>query len=357
MRNPYKSMLRAMLASTAFCSIPSATASQVSGNGVNLPLPYRVITQFAEPTWIENIAVRANGELLLSFLLPNASLWSVARPADTTAGPQIDNLGLFQPAQGLMGIAEPEPDLFVLASSVFTSTTDNATTVCRTWTADFRGGRTAPEIKVVADIPNATIPNGVTAVPGNNSVVLIADSGNGLVYRVDISTGRHDVAVQVPEMAVVVNAQVGVNGIHVHDGHLYWTNAGAATIYRLRINTDGSPATKCGAKVETVAKLDATFLDDFAISADGTIWVVTDFDNRLIAVQPTTGNNSSTSVVVEGAVSELTLAGGTSAAFGRGETDRHVLYVTTNGGLNSPVNGTVTEGGKVVAVDTSGFRF
>jgi hypothetical protein len=32
-----------------------------------------------------------------------------------------------------------------------------------------------------------------------------------------------------------------------------------------------------------------------------------------------------------------------------------VLYITTTGALAAPVNGTVIEGGKVVAVDTRGF--
>ncbi|KAK2030013.1 hypothetical protein LX32DRAFT_651854 [Colletotrichum zoysiae] len=32
--------------------------------------------------------------------------------------------------------------------------------------------------------------------------------------------------------------------------------------------------------------------------------------------------------------------------------DRHIVYVTTNGGVAGPVNGTITEPGKVVAIDT-----
>ena len=54
--------------------------------------------------------------------------------------------------------------------------------------------------------------------------------------------------------------------------------------------------------------------------------------------------------IVVGSVSEMTVAGSTALAFGRGKKDKDVFYVSTGGGLFKPINGTVTEGAKVVAV-------
>lgn len=51
----------------------------------------------------------------------------------------------------------------------------------------------------------------------------------------------------------------------------------------------------------------------------------------------------------------MTVAGGTTCQFGRGAGDKDVLYVVTTGGMSAPVNGELTEGGKVVAVNTTTF--
>ncbi|KAI1259644.1 hypothetical protein F5Y18DRAFT_408913 [Xylariaceae sp. FL1019] len=144
---------------------------------------------------------------------------------------------------------------------------------------------------------------------------------------------------------------IGVNGVHVRDGYLYWTNSATVSVYRIKITDQGFPAS-C-ARVELVSTLDAGFVDDFAIGGDGTIWVATNSDNRLIAAQPFTDH----SVVVDGATNTLALAGDTSAIFGRGERDHSTLYVATCGGMRSPINGNLVEPGKIVAIDTDGFHF
>ena len=57
-------------------------------------------------------------------------------------------------------------------------------------------------------------------------------------------------------------------------------------------------------------------------------------------------------VTVDGSQYQLTVAGDTACHFGRRQTDRKTLYVVTDGGLADPVNGTVVEGGKAIALDT-----
>ncbi|KAI8624655.1 hypothetical protein F5Y19DRAFT_453349 [Xylariaceae sp. FL1651] len=222
-------------------------------------------------------------------------------------------------------------------------------TTAPVWTVDFRGGGKKPQVKLVKKLERAGVLNGVTALPGVDDTVLIADSTKGIVWHVDIHTGAYEVGVQVDEMSG--GAAVGVNGVHVHDGFLYWTNSSTRTIYRIKITPQGFAATCAGA--EAVAVIDAVFLDDFAIGDDGTIWVATNYDNRLFAVQSSTNQ----SVVAAGSPTEFTVAGDTAAVFGRGTSDRQTLYVSTNGGLKAPINSTLMEGGKVVAIDTAGFRF
>ncbi|KAI1338573.1 hypothetical protein F5Y15DRAFT_121894 [Xylariaceae sp. FL0016] len=318
-------------------------------HGVTLPLPHRDVIQLSNPTWLENIAVRSNGDLLLTVLgYPEAAIYSVSGPA-SGAAPSLTTIGDFSSANYLLGIAEPAPDLFVVVGSATDAATNGTTWPA--WRLDFRDRGGEPAIEVIGRIDDATVLNGVAALPENSDVVLVADSSGGLVWRLDITTGAYERAIQVPEMGFAANASspTGVNGVKVCAGYLYWTNSYTQTIYRVGITRDGFAAE--GAEVEMVGELDATFLDDFAIGDDGIIWAATDFDNRLFAVQPF-GQN----VVVEGGVTQFTLAGDTSAAFGRGETDKHILYVATNGALRVPINGT-SEGGKVVAIDTQSFRF
>lgn len=51
----------------------------------------------------------------------------------------------------------------------------------------------------------------------------------------------------------------------------------------------------------------------------------------------------------------MTLAGSVAPAFGTLPRDTDTLYVATSGGMVFPINGTIVEGGKIVAVDTKGF--
>jgi hypothetical protein len=72
---------------------------------------------------------------------------------------------------------------------------------------------------------------------------------------------------------------------------------------------------------------------------------------RLLAVTP-----DGSITVVSGAPDELTVAGVVTGAFGTLAGDESTFYCVTNGGMNVPINGTMIEGGKLAAVDTSSFE-
>ncbi|KEY64093.1 hypothetical protein S7711_09488 [Stachybotrys chartarum IBT 7711] len=93
-------------------------------------------------------------------------------------------------------------------------------------------------------------------------------------------------------------------------------------------------------------------LDDFAIDSNGTIWACTNLNHTVVALGP-----SGEFATVAGSSTEITVAGDTSAAFGRRRKDNAMLNVVTSGAWSKPVNGTITEGGKIVTVDTTRFRF
>jgi hypothetical protein len=308
------------------------------------------VYQFPNRTWIENIAVRENGELLLTTVFPKASLYVLENPQ--APKPNVTLLHTFG-VDSLLGIAETQRDKFVVVGGNFSGNAVGVPGSFAAWTVDFGSNDTAPQIKTVAHLSKAHFLNGVTKVPGCNEV-LIADSALGLAWRLNVETGDYEVGIKRPEMRPAQHAplKIGVNGIHYFNGYVYWTNSFEATLYRIEVGRQGHPAP--GAVVETVAKVNASFLDDFTIDTNATTWATTHLDNKLVAIEP-----NGDSVVFAGSAHELTVAGDSACKFGRTEEDKDILYVVTDGGLASPVilvNGTnVVEPGKVVAIDTRGF--
>jgi hypothetical protein len=141
--------------------------------------------------------------------------------------------------------------------------------------------------------------------------------------------------------------------VRIKNGYLYFSNSNLVKIFRIKITKDGYVAQNGKADVDVYADLGKVtiFVDDFTFKDDGTLWAVSNDGNTIVAVS----KDGKIIEEVAGRRDQLTIAGGTAAAFGRTKKDRDVLYVSTAGGLDAPVNGTVTEPGKVVAVDTAGY--
>ena len=227
------------------------------------------------------------------------------------------------------------------------------------WEAKFDSYKsTAPAVHEIANVPAAKFLNGVIPLPGRPEILLIPDSQFGLLFRLDTRTGKSEVIAERPEFKPYPERQnktvgFGINGVRIRDGYLYFSNSNLVTIFRVAITRDGYIAQKGKAQVEVYADLGVAtnFVDDFTFSDDGALWAVSNDGNTIVAVSPG-GKNIQEAA---GASDQLTIAGGTAGAFGRAKDDRNVLYVSTAGGLDAPVNGTVVEPGKVVAVDTTGY--
>ncbi|ETS75039.1 hypothetical protein PFICI_13523 [Pestalotiopsis fici W106-1] len=324
--------------------------------GTNGSVSSKTIHQFANLLdWAENIAVRPNGNLLVTLLGLKPQLWQIAEPwTDTPAATLVHTF----PSElyGLVGIAETSPDVFVTAG--INTTTPSLSSVWEvTFGTDDNDGSESVATRKIADMHNAIVLNGVAAVPGcgdepsSSSAVLIADSMAGVVFRVDTQTGNVTTAAQVPEMAPLGNMtstqNIGINGIKIRDGYLYFDNSYAATLYRVKIDETGFVA--ADAVAENVAVIsDETFLDDFVFDTRGNIYIASNHGSTVRRVDMATGDN----VVLAGAAGQQTVLGDTAAAFGRTDMDREVLYVTTSG---FDVK-TAVEPGKVVAINVAGLK-
>ncbi|KAI0200567.1 hypothetical protein F4808DRAFT_428316 [Astrocystis sublimbata] len=339
------STLLALACGNAF----AAPTPQNAPRSANLPLPARTIFQLdstANDSWFENIAIRRNGDLLVTMTQPNASLYSIRRPLSDSPEASVINI---KDANGLTGIVETSPDVFAVAGATFSALAEAVAGTSKVWEVDFRGPE--PTTRLIVKMPEAVLLNGLASISTcSSSAILIADSGLSRVWRVDMKTGAYETAVEIPEMQSVADAPIplGVNGLKIRNGYLYFSNSNLAAVYRLRIDQRGMAAK--GAQAELIAEFHTDDIDDFEIDERGQIWAATNFNNTVAVDGP-----GSAATVVVGRSTDLTVAGDTALAFGRTKGDKNIVYTVTGGALARPVNGTITEPAKIVAIDRTGF--
>jgi hypothetical protein len=332
---------------TLFAIINSAIANPVAVSDV-LPLSVNTVYQFDIPTWNENLAVRSNGQLLVTRL-------------DTPILMQIDPTNNVAPVTvatfpstyaGLLGITETLEDVFyVVAAAPFDSNfvkTSGEISIFEVNMKTFQLGSagvisSAANVTKVADITTAGFLNGMTTLNAAAGYILIADAYNGVVYHLNVNTGNYTVIIDDAKMKYLPGSitNLGVNGLKIRGSYLYWSNSGNPIFCRIPINDLGAAT----GPSEVVAT--AYNVDDFTFRSDGTVWLAQNQLESLSVVK-----NGITTLVAGNPYSTI-LAGVTAGSFGRMRSDCNILYLTTNGGLAIPVNGTIITGGKIASIDTS----
>lgn len=196
-------------------------------------------------------------------------------------------------------------------------------------------------VSLIANLTDVVLPDGIATLPYNPSVVLVADAGKGVIWRVNTATGDHAVTIDDPTFKLTDTIPLGVNGIDILNGELYFTNLATNSVGKVTITPDGSAA---GAiQVSTTKALAA---DDFALSDTGTVYAAG--ANTLWQVTA----DGHTAAFVGGPDSKV-LQGITSARFGRTAADKDVLYLSTRGGLLEDPPGLEVHGGQLLAVNVN----
>lgn len=97
-----------------FLSTSAASNPQHRSNG--LPLPSHLVRELPNPTWVENIAVKASGQLLTLLTVPDLYYLDPANPSD----PKL--MSTF-PSLGVLGITKLTPDHFYVLGTNFSLAT------------------------------------------------------------------------------------------------------------------------------------------------------------------------------------------------------------------------------------------
>lgn len=326
----------------------STTLLVAAGAGVQAgaakPNPtIRNIFTFPRNHFIENIAVRANSQLLVtSMSVPH--LFAIN---PTVMTPNATIVHTFPNSTGLAGIAEITPDLFALV----TGTWDLANTRAElgslaVWTVNFNTWPgTSPKVKFVTQILNSTIFNGLVRHPTNPRLLLAADSALGAVWRVDLVTGAYGVAFTSPLLtptgAAWEGLHLGINGLTASGNTLYFTNSAQKFFGKVAINSQGQPTGNIQIISNSTMAAANVVYDDISLDKKGNAWI-TSHPDYAVGVKLSDGSQR----VIEDTAK---LLNPTAAAFGRGSARQEQTLYITNGGEFTPEFDLINEG--VVAID------
>lgn len=219
---------------------------------------------------------------------------------------------------------------------------------------DASGGGEA-NVREICAIPESGLLNGMCLAPSVGAI-LIADSEVGCVWRVEVGSGAYEKVLDMEEMKPLKppGLNIGINGIKVRDGWLYWSNTGKKTFSRVGIDEE-----KQVGDVEVLVR--DCLVDDFCFDKNGNAWLATNVLNTVAVIRVGESwdvKEEKEVLTVAGAEDELTAAGGTACQFGRKtglDGDEHILYMGTTGGLAAPIKGSEVEGGKLIGTDTRSF--
>lgn len=288
------------------------------------------IAYFPEQFFLENLAVRADGSILVT-VLNRKQLWYV--PAPATELP-VDPVLVHTFESLAMGIVEAEADVFYVC-------TFGPAAVERVDLRMWSPGAPANVSRVLTFDPSGAVLNGCCLIALH--LLLVADSVAGQIWRVDLAedgltaTARvwlhHDSMAFDPDNPL--NPQPGVNGVR-YDSRtncLYYTS----TTRKLFMRVPVDPQThEPAGEPEFVAG--GIMADDFCIDENaGVAYVTTHRENTIDRVPLRAGQHGVGRDIVAGETFTAQLVGPSSAAWGRGPNDYgHLVYVTTDGGTTEP---------------------
>jgi hypothetical protein len=253
------------------------------------PVPAVTLTpvaHFPEKYFLENLAVRADGSVLITTVLQK-ELWLVPRqePAAEVSPVLVHTFDYL-----VMGIVEAEPDVFIVC--VTDGYASHRSYLARVdlngWTP---GDPLSPEIIYTFDDRAGALNGACLLGPG---VLAIADCFAGLIWRVDLDDGGRHATAQVwladdtmafdPDSEVAPPPQPGVNGVRYgpKTGYLYYTSTAQKVFMRVPVD----PATLDPAgHAQFVAAIDLT--DDFCLDEEaGFAYVTRHRGNTLDRVPP-----------------------------------------------------------------------
>ncbi|MCJ1324001.1 hypothetical protein MMC10_000663 [Thelotrema lepadinum] len=295
-----------------------------------------IVWTFPQETWVENLAVRSNGQILAT-LFTSPQIYQV----DPTGKSPASLVYTFPQQTSCLGIAELGTDIFyVVAGNVSFTTFAGLPGSFNVYKIDMTnyhpGGK--PSVSKVANFPQAKQLNGMTVLNALQNTLAIADSAAGSVYSLNVKSGAvFPIGNDPSESPTSTAVPIGVNGVKIWGNKLFFTNTDKNAYTSI-------PITSTGYAIGSASSLsNITGPDDFQFDS---------FGHAYFAGEDAIRKSAATGGAVSTFSDSPLLGGSTACEFGRTLSDSTVLYVSTSGGLNQYITGSFTNPGKIVAVPT-----
>ena len=279
-----------------------------------VPVPHRIVATWPVGTFIENVAVLADGDFCLA-VHNKRQLLRVKRDGssrvwmETPASPA----GFVAFGRGVVFVAgEPGAG----PHHVYELTG-------------------AGELHRRLEVPDTLFLNGFT--PAGRSLAYTVDSIRGTIIEIDTDRWASRVVLTDERLGKCSDEPMlpGANGVKATEGGLYVTNTDRALALRVGLSESGTVT-------DVTVLADALRGDDLALDATGDLFVTNHIHNTLIRVSA----DGTSRVAIAGP--EQGMAGSTACAFH--PDDPGALYVTTTGGVIMPLNG-VPQDAKLVRLE------
>ena len=172
---------------TTFASLLSITAVANSSPLARRQAAVSQVYKFTgSPLKAEGIAVRSNGQILVTFF-DKGEAWLVDPPTK-----KATKVATFTDTTCSAAIAEVAPDVFAIVAGRYSNS--NTPGSWGVWKVDFSAGGTTPKTTLVKKVPESGMWNGLSAF--NNDTVLVGDATKGAVFKVNVNTGEYSVAIE-----------------------------------------------------------------------------------------------------------------------------------------------------------------
>ena len=301
----------------------------------------QAIWQAPNGTWLENLAVRADGSILAT-VLTKPELWLV-QPDPSNPNAQL--IHSFDAHTGLTGITETFPNTFEVVASNFTMVPPACIAgSSRIYRVSFprNNNDTKPKVSLTSHSPHDIgLPNGLLRL--NKHTLLLADSIKGVIWAIDTITRTSRIVIQDPLLRPM-NGSLGVNGLKLHGCNLFFTNEAQSLFGQFEIDTRSGIPKSAARMIAHNKSIAAADFDDFALSPEGCFAYVTAYGgNNVVKIDVATGVGE----IIAGGNNSSQVLQPTAAAFGRNGGEG-TLFVTTAGGVGG--------GGRLLAIHVGGVN-
>ena len=287
---------------------------------------------FPDGKQAENMIVRANGQILVT--LDTAPELYQVNPFLNQTGEIIHR---FEGYTSLFGIVEADTDIFYLIASNFSGPPDyygyeGSVGILE---VDLRDNPETPMrqsaviVSKALDVPRAQLLDGLTIIDKRKGLLMSGDAQTGTLYLINVRA-HTSIAVLQDELlsgtsteATAGLAHVGVNGLKLHKGGLYFTNTAKGLFGRVPIDV----ATSKPAGKPVVLANYGNYVDDFSFDSSGNLFISEDSNGVLLRPVDTTAATNATRLL-------SLLPGADSNAFGKTALDRCILYSTFAGAVS-----------------------